>query len=97
VSELGIRADGNDFGACFFEGFMLLCQSSEFSCSDKSKIGGVEEKDCPFSGGLLRGQRDFAEIAFRGIEGFELEIRYCLTYSYGATLFRHGRYLLKKC
>lgn len=87
VGELRVGADGEYLGAGLFESFVLLCQSSKFSGSDEGKIGGIEEEDRPFLCGLLSCQGYFAEIALHGIEGLQLEIRYCLSDSYGATLF----------
>ena len=53
MNELGVSADGDDFGPCFFERFILLCQSSKFSGSNEGKVGGVEKKDCPLLCGFL--------------------------------------------
>jgi hypothetical protein len=75
VNELGIGAYRNDFGTGFFEGCVLLCQSSKFSCSDKGKIRGIEEEDGPQLGSFLGGQADLAEISFGRFECFEFEIR----------------------
>jgi hypothetical protein len=74
VNELGIGADGNDFCTGFFEGCVLLCQSSKFRCSDKGEIGRIEEEYGPLFGGFLGGQTDFAKISFGRFECLELEI-----------------------
>ncbi len=90
MHEFGVGADRNYFSSCFFEGFILLCQSSKFGGSDEGKIGGIKEKDGPLLCRLLRGQRYLGEIAFGRIEGFKFEIWYGLAYSEGTTVFRHG-------
>jgi hypothetical protein len=66
VDILGISAYGYDLGACFFEGFILLCQSSKFGGSNEGEIGGIEEEDGPFLCGFLPCQGDLAEIALTG-------------------------------
>ncbi len=74
MNKLGIGADCNNFSACLFEGSILLCQSSKFCCSDKGKIRGIKEEDGPLFCGFLASQADFAEISFRRVKCFELEI-----------------------
>jgi len=74
MNELCIGADRNDFGTGFFEGCILLCQSSKFRCSDKGKIGRIEKEDGPLFGSFLRGKADLAEISFGRFECIELEI-----------------------
>jgi hypothetical protein len=74
VHEFRVRADGNDLGAGLPESIVLLSQSSEFSRSDEGKVRGVKEEDGPLLCRLLRSETHFAEIALRGIEGFEFEV-----------------------
>jgi hypothetical protein len=74
MHELGVSAHGNYLGAELLEFCILLCQSSEFRCSDKGEVGGVEEKDGPFFCGLQVRKTDFAEIRFCRFKGFEFEI-----------------------
>jgi hypothetical protein len=93
MHEFGIGADRDDFGSDFFESFILLRQSSKFRGSDEGEVGRIEEQNGPLFSGFLRGERELVEISLGRIEGFEFEVRHCLTDSYAATLFRHGRFL----
>jgi hypothetical protein len=90
MDELRIGAYGDDLGACFFEGFVLLCQSSEFSGSNEGEVSGIEEEHRPFFCGFLACEGNFAEIALYGVEGFQFEVRDVLSDAKGATLIRHG-------
>jgi hypothetical protein len=94
VDKFGIRAYGNNFGAGFFEIFILLCQSSKFRRSNKGKIGGVEEKDGPLFCRFLSSEAVLAEIAFYGIVSFNLEIRHVLANSNTTAITRHDVALL---
>ena len=63
MNELCVRAYRDDLCARLLELIILLCQSSEFSSSDKSKISRIEKKYGPFIVFLQRLETYFAEVA----------------------------------
>ena len=62
MNKLCIGAYGNNLGAYLSELFLLLCQSSKLSGSDKCKVGRVEEQYRPFPAFLHSFKAHFAEI-----------------------------------
>jgi hypothetical protein len=64
VNKFGIGAYCNYLGADLFESVVLLCQSSKFGGSDKSKVCGVEEENCPFLIRFCIVENEIPEIAF---------------------------------
>ena len=96
VNELGVGADGDNFGIKLLELPVLLCQSSEFGGSDESEIGGVKEQDRPFFRRFLYFETYFPEIALCGFVSFEFEIRYFLVDLHTAHCFGHGKTSLSR-
>lgn len=75
VNEFGVAADRDDLSVKFYKFFVLLRQSSEFSCSDEGEVGGVKEQDGPLPGRFLSCKGEFTEIALCRFECFQFEIR----------------------
>jgi hypothetical protein len=94
VYEFGISAYGNDLGARFLECLILLCQSSEFGCSDKGKVRWIEEQNCPLLRRFLRGEADLAKITPGRLIGFQLEFRGRLSDPDTAAIASHDIVLL---
>ena len=89
MDEFGVSADRNDVRTHVFKRLLPLCQSGEFSRSDKGKIGGLEEKDRPSFCSLLPFEAEFAKITLCRLVRFKFEIRCFLPYAQTTACTRH--------
>jgi hypothetical protein len=94
VDEFCVRADSDYLRIRFFEFLVLLCQSSEFCCSDEGEVRWIKEQDGPFLGCFLSGKGEFSKIPLSRLKCFELEIGNTLTNAETAAVAGHDHILL---